>query len=242
MGPGSLLQYLRDMAENALDQNFAMCKRLDHFTGGNEYYPIPIQNKSEQWGEAFPDKGEFMESPQLVEFGLRPGKEQMQLTLPIRVGDMEFHPGYYILRADFEGPKSNKFRGLRQQFVQLMIMDNTDEGVTEEFWRYYTRQKRNLAEHRSFYNRENVQRIIFSDQIKECRMHPENWSMFNVLCANAQRIEEGDEEPVFGGFQQEYAPEFEGMQVDEDEPGITVDSPFIPVAIIAVIAFVVYNS
>ena len=76
-------------------------------------------------------------------------------------------------------------------------------------------------------------------------MHPENWSMFNVLCANASRIQEGDEEPVFGAFEQEFAPEFfGGMDFGgDDQPGITVDSPYvIPVAIIAVIAFVVYNS
>lgn len=245
MGDGGLLQYLRDLAENVVEKNFNMCAHVEHFQGGNEFFPLPNQNKSSEWGAAYPDKGQFMEAPSLVEFGLRAQAEQMQMRQSIRVGDQEFHAGYNILRADFDGPKSKKFRGLRQQFVQLMIMDNTDEGVTEDFWRYYTKQKRNLAEHRSFYNRENVQRLIFSDQIKECRMHPENWSMFNVLCANASRIQEGDEEPVFGGFQQEFAPEyFGGMDFGgDDQPVITIDSPYIiPVAIIAVIAFVAYNS
>ena len=244
MGGSGLLEYLRDLAENAVEQNFLKCKSLDHFTAGNQFFPIPNQNKTTEWGEAFPDKPEFSESPSFVEFGLRAHPSQLQMVQHIRVGDQEFHPGYAILRADFDGPKNKKFRLLRQQFVQLLIMDNTLDAITEEFWRYYTKQKRNLAEHRSFYNREKVQQVIFSDQIRDCKMHPENWSMFNVLCANAQRIEEGDEEPVTGGVEEEYAPEFfvDGGFGPAEPRGITVDSPYIiPVAIVAVLAFVIYN-
>ena len=224
-----LLAYLLRLQENVVRQNFAKAQGIKNFTGENHGFILTTQNAEQSaWKTAYPDSAD--PAPMILEWSLDP-KELLPMGKTIQVRAEDFHAGYGILRRDFE-EETNTYKKIRQQLVQLLIMDNTYPNVSEDFWSYYTQQKRNLNEFRSFYDRRAVQALIFSEGFTEQNMETANWTMFGVLCDNAERQQMGIPQVAV----QPQAVPLAGP------PGITVDSPYvIPAAIIAVLLFVWYK-
>ena len=234
MGEEGLLFYLLGLLENVVQANLAKWKGKEGFYRqghNNEWALIPQQNDSAEWKSAFPDATGPV--PQMLEVGLD-AREIFALDKPETMQGLENDDGFQLLKNEFESG-GTRYKKIRRQLVQLCLMDNTFPEVTDDFFRYFAKQQVNLAEYRSFFDRSNVQAKIFTERLGEKTMTSYNWATFRVICSNTLRGV-GEDSPRPARVQGL------GFVPPPEPPGISVDSPIvIPLAIVCVLAFVIYN-
>jgi hypothetical protein len=234
LAPTALLDYLRVLLEDVVHKNMVV-NQVDRSSEENGAYfkLVTQQQNKEQWRAAFPDAVEGDTIPQIAEFALD-SRELFKRSDMVQVTkDIHSEPGWAECMDEiFDGGKRTK--NIRARVVQLMLMSNTFPIITEEFVKYYTKQRRLIRRWDSFFNKPDIQKHIFGDAIVGTQMPKRNYELFKTVLSGA--VDEGSEGST--GSEESF-PAYDPGQYE----GVQVKINFFPIFMIGGLAaaFFLFN-